>query len=388
MTVRRWVGIAWLACSVGCAPGVHTRAGGGVGPLTVHEVAWNPTHADVGQVRAVADAAGVTAVFSDLGATIFASGAVVAVDGSGKDWVGATVLPGADGGARWIVGLSRDGRLYRLKDRSAFEEVSARYGLEGDSVRSVATLGGNRVAFLLAQDLAIADGASVMRYAAAGFSGLVGGGGFGGGLLNGSPYVFRSDDFRARRYDLLGAKRAAFGPDGSLYVATERAIYAALPDGDLSLSYDSQSNRVGQLTASGDAVWFTDGTELGAVQLDHVSETDSQPVSADTVLAPSATSDVWALSQGSLRRFSNAIASPDRLAAWTSNIAPIFARSCAECHQPGGLAGIDLSTAEDWVSERSAIRERVIETRTMPPQGHELSASDRAAIGAWVQRAL
>jgi hypothetical protein len=366
---------------------MHTRAGGAVGPLTVHEVAWNPTHADVGHVRAVAEASGVTAVFSEFGATIFASGAVVAVDRSGEDWVDAVVLPSAEGGARWIVGLSRDGRLYRLKDRSVFEDVSARYGLEGDSVRSVAALGGNRVAFSFAQDLAIADGASVTRYAAPGFSGLFGGGGLGGGLLNGVPYVFRSADLRAHRYDLLGATRAAFGLDGSLYVATQRAIYAAPPDGDLSLSYDSQSNQVGQLMASGDAVWFTDGRELGAVQHDHVIETDSHPVSADTLLAPSASDDIWALSQGSLRRFSNAIASLDRLASWTRNIAPIFARACAQCHQPSGLAGVDLSTAESWVSESATIRERVIEARTMPPQGHELSASDRAAVGAWVQGA-
>ena len=48
-------------------------------------------------------------------------------------------------------------------------------------------------------------------------------------------------------------------------------------------------------------------------------------------------------------------------------------------------SGTDLSTAEAWHSERGAIRDRVVKSMTMPPEGHPLSETDRAAIRAWVE---
>ena len=112
--------------SAGCGAGAHTRAGGGVGALSVHEVVWNPTQAAMGRVQAVAEGSGVTVVFADTGATVLSSGAVLAVDHSRTDWVDAALIPGAAGESPWIVGLSGAGRLYRLKDRTRFEDVSAR----------------------------------------------------------------------------------------------------------------------------------------------------------------------------------------------------------------------------------------------------------------------
>ena len=65
-------------------------------------------------------------------------------------------------------------------------------------------------------------------------------------------------------------------------------------------------------------------------------------------------------------------------------MAPVFARSCAACHQPNGASGTDLSTEAAWEGKRPLIRGRVVLGRTMPPQGHPLSDSDRAAILHWV----
>ncbi|MGE5181480.1 MAG: c-type cytochrome, partial [Acidobacteriota bacterium] len=70
-------------------------------------------------------------------------------------------------------------------------------------------------------------------------------------------------------------------------------------------------------------------------------------------------------------------------AAWQAQIAPVFQRVCAHCHLPGGEAGIDLSTAAAWASERAEIVRRVLETRTMPPAGTELTDADRAALEHW-----
>jgi hypothetical protein len=39
---------------------------------------------------------------------------------------------------------------------------------------------------------------------------------------------------------------------------------------------------------------------------------------------------------------------------------------------------------EAWEKERKEIGARVVEERSMPPEGHALSAGDRAAIQQWV----
>jgi mono/diheme cytochrome c family protein len=378
------LGIALVLHAIGCAPSLHTRAGGGVGPLTVHEVDWNPTHAPLGQVRAVAETSGVTVVFANTGATVLSAGAVVAVDPTRSDWLDAAVIPGADGTAQWIVGLSASGKLYRLKDRSWFEDVSARYGFQDERVRSVAALGGNWVGFLLTSQLALADGRQIARYDLPGIFGLFGGSGYGVGVSSVGADVFHLADLQNRLYALPGVRQAALSADGCLYATTARAIYAALPGGDLSLMYDSQTNALRQLVSARNTVWFSEGTELGVVAFDRVLETNTRPVFADTRLAPAANGDVWAISHGALQRFTRSDTAPEgAAAAWANTVAPIFARVCSTCHEPGGVSGVDLSSAEAWQSERTEIYERVVTTRSMPPQGHELSAADRAVIEAW-----
>ena len=98
-------------------------------------------------------------------------------------------------------------------------------------------------------------------------------------------------------------------------------------------------------------------------------------------LASSPSGDVWVLAGGSLERFAQA--TPDPTFAWSSTLAPIFARVCASCHGPNGVSGVDLSKAAEWDAERDAIRARVVESKTMPPEGHTLSDTDRASIAAW-----
>ncbi|HEX7665936.1 MAG TPA: cytochrome c, partial [Polyangiaceae bacterium] len=66
---------------------------------------------------------------------------------------------------------------------------------------------------------------------------------------------------------------------------------------------------------------------------------------------------------------------------------PVFARACAACHLPNGVSGTDLSTADDWAKEKSAIHERVVVQRSMPPAGHAITDADREAIRAWTEAA-
>ncbi len=387
--------------SLACGPALHSRAAGAVSPLAVRAVDWNPSRADVGQVRAVADDGDVVAVFSDRGATVFSARAPVAVDRAVTDWTSAAAIVGADGAARWIVGISRKGRMYYLRGLSAFEDVTARYGLGSAPIRGATSLGERDVGFLLDGAVAVADGAHVTRYAeptrGATFAELTGGGGVGAGVVRDDGIdVFDIARKSIVHYPLRGAREVAVGADGRVYAATARGVYAADGAGKLALVYDASTPTIHGLVASGaldDAgglgvqVWFADGDELGVISGSGVAETHGAKIGRDAKLAASSSGDVWVLSGGGLQRFaasSGGAPASGVSRAWDAAIAPIFARSCSGCHLPDGASGTDLSTATAWAKERSEIRERVVEKRTMPPEGHPLAEADRRAIRAWL----
>jgi mono/diheme cytochrome c family protein len=380
--VKTLLAVAALALA-GCGAAPHTRAAGAVAPLAVRPVAWNPAGAPVGHVVAVADTGGVVAVLGDAGATVLSSGAVVATDRAVTDWSDARVIRGADGAPRWIVGIDRKGRLYYLRGLSSFEDVSTRFGLEGRAVRGAAMLDPTRVGFLLDGEVAVAHAGRVQRFAVPPMRTLSGAAGFGAGVAPDTVLVFDAK-MTARAFALQGVTRAVLGPDGRVYATTPRALYASTDHGDLELVYDADRDSLHGLAVSGEHVWFADGPELGLVDGDHVAETTGAGVAADARLAPSPGGDVWVLADSGLRRFARAEAEPALASAWSSQLAPIFARACSGCHLPNGVSGTDLSTAEGWQSERAEIADRVVKSRSMPPEGHPLSEADRAAIGAWV----
>jgi mono/diheme cytochrome c family protein len=369
----------------GCSAAPHTRAAGALTPLTVQRVAWNPAGAQVGRVTAVADAGKVVAVLGDAGATVLSSGAVVAVDRSVTDWVAAETIRGADGSPRWIVGVDDKGRLHYLRGLSSFEDVSARYALDGRRVLGLAMLDPTRVAFLLDGEIAVADGRRVTRYSAPLLSSLAGGAGSGAAVAA-DAVVFFDARMMARTFPLHGVTKVAIGADGRLYVTTARALYATTEQGELALVFDAGGDTLHGLAASGGHVWIADGAELGIVEGDHVVETRGAGISPGAKLAPSPSGDVWVIASGGVERFARAEPEAGLRVAWSSTLGPIFARSCASCHLPGGISGTDLSTAESWESERRQIAERVVEGKTMPPEGHPLSDADRATIAAWVSR--
>jgi mono/diheme cytochrome c family protein len=382
---RAALALVAVAALAGCGAAPYTRASGAVATFAVRPVAWNPASAPVGRVAAVADAGSVVAVFGDTGATVLSSGAVVATDRRVTDWVDALPVPGADGSPRWIVGIDGHGHLHYLRGLSTFVDVSARYGLDGRRVLGAATFDGGRVGFLLdQQELAIADGRRVTRYGVPALATLLGGGGIGAGVGTDAVTVF-DPTMTARTYPLRGVTHAAVGPDGRLYASTSRAIYAATTHGDLALVYDAGAPSLHGLVASGDHVWFADGGELGVVDSDRVAETRGVQVAPDARLASSPSGDVWVIASGALQRFARADPEASLGASWSATLAPIFARSCSSCHQASGVSGVDLSTAEAWQSERRAIHDRVVESKTMPPEGHPLSDADRDAIRVWAE---
>jgi mono/diheme cytochrome c family protein len=389
--------LALLGAGCGALP--RSRAAGGVATLAVKAVPWNAAGAPIGAVRAVADTGDVVCVFAEDGASVFSAGAVVARDAHVKGWISGDSIYSTDGAARWIVGVDGAGRLYRLRALSAFEDVSARYQLAGRRVRSAAVIGPGRVGFLLDNEIALSDASRLAVVPSAPFTMFAGGGGFFAGVTRQGIDVVNATNGLVTRFALPGAAWAALDDRGRLYAATRRAVYAADGGGALALVYDAGRDGIHGLVASGDRVWFADQGELGVILGDRVAATTGAHLDADAKLQRSPSGDVWVLGAGKLERFAaeggastasvgGGAASPTTTAStWRSTIAPIFARSCASCHQPNGSSGTDLSNEAAWSHLRALIRERVLVTRTMPPQDHPISDADRAVIHGWIEGA-
>ena len=266
--------------------------------------------------------------------------------------------------------------------------MTARYGLGGVRVLGATALGGGNVGFLLGREIAIADGGSCIALRRRGRRDVRRA--RGRGRLRRCGRSERSPALRSRAEvgcpsTRSGVTHAAVGAGGRLYAATPRAVYAADSQGRLALVYDATEDSIHGLVASGSVVWFADGEELGVVDGERVAETNGAKIGREAKLSSSSSGDVWVLSGGGLNRFTRSESAPSDSAAWASAIAPIFVRSCSACHLPDGAAGTDLLTAAAWEGERAEILERVVEKRSMPPEGHPLSEDDREAIRRWIR---
>jgi cytochrome c5 len=364
----------------GCAASAGSRTG--VTPLELRAVDWNPGRAPIVGVRAVADSGSDVVAFADGAATVLSGGRVVAVDRSVARWVSAGTLPAADGSGTWIVGVDGDGRVRRLFGKSALEPVSERFGLTGDHVVGVASLGGAVAGFRLPDGIAVADGTAVTRYATGPLSAFTGGG--GRAAIGGDPLrVFDVAKKSVSAYAVPDrASFVAVTPAGRLFVATPDAIWAEDERGDLALRFEAAGMTIHGLAAAADRIWFADGPELGVIEGAQVRKTKGAKVSPAAELSGSPSGDVWTLTGGALARFAVAgVGGPP----WDATVAPVFRRACEGCHRAGGEAGIALGTREAWEKRRDKIRARVLVDRTMPPPGgRPLADADRDAIRAWL----
>ncbi len=392
-----------LASACGGA-GPYSRDGG-VPRLQTRAVDWNPTHADVGRVVAVADRGSDVVVFADGAATVLESGAVALVDRSVAKWTGAATIPAADGGAPWIVGLDDRGHLRRLRARAGFEDVSARWGLEKSRVTGAAPLGDRGAAFLLDGGLAVARGdGNVVRLGGVPVTALAGGGGAFAGVTEGAVVRVDPATFATKSFALGDVVATAVDGAGHVYAATTDAVYAENDKGELTLRFRATLGPIHGLVASSGRVWFAEGPELGVLEEGRAMATTGAALPPGGRLFPSTSGDVWIVAAGALTRVAKdtgAAAAPPPTApatatpastgpsgddAWRANLQPVFARACAKCHLPGGQAGIDLSTSAGWQKHKGDVKARVLELRDMPPYGSgvTLSDADLGAIRAWL----
>ncbi len=352
--------------------------------LGLRDIDWNLTKADVGQVSAIVEVEGETVFFGSHGATILQGGAISSTVAGVSEWSAATPIPAADGVGTWIVGVTSDGKLLRLRATGVFEDVTARYGLDKDHVRAMIALD-TAVVFAVSSGIAIADGKTVTHYDAAAGTTPAGGNGRLAWTEKGEVRTLDVKTKTLARYPLTGAAFVTIDHDGNLVAATARAIYVE-KEGALHLAYTSPDADVGALVAAGTRVWVRLGAELGALEAGILHRTKDLELPATTRLVPAMNGDVWTLSPAGLHRYGRDPADLARL-DWETTMLPIFAKVCSNCHQPGGTANVDLSTYQGWLDYRGEIRKRVIDQRSMPPKSQTFAESDRDAVKAWLDRA-
>jgi len=371
-----------LAIALGGCSGTGPKASWPVSPipLAIGEVAWNPSHFDVGTVSAVTEDGDDFIVFSSKGASVFSSGAIAAVDPSVVDWRSASLLPAAGASGTWPSGVDAKGRVYRLRARSTLEDISDRYGLASEAVRAALPLGGSWIAFVLETSIAVADGAMVVRYDLEGTRGASGAAkrvavlGTGGRVL-----VLAFEPPTLTTFTVPGALATAIDSGGHVLVQTADTIQEQGESGP-SLVYRAAGPDLHGLATSGNRVWFGEGTKLGTLERHGVALGPAGEIAPGASLLASPSGAIWTLSGGKLAR--HEIAATGDEGVWQSTVRPIYAHVCSACHNRGGTAGIDFSTYDAWAARRSRIYDRVVVQKDMP-QGGTLPDADIGAIGAW-----
>jgi mono/diheme cytochrome c family protein len=248
----------------------------------------------------------------------------------------------------------------------------------------MASLGGSEVAFALDKQLAVTDGMTVTRYDVATFTGLAGADSRAVSASDGKVTVFDATTAESFAYDLEGAEQATFDATGRIVVRTADSVYIEAPDKTLVLRYKGSKGALRGLAASDVRVWFVEGEELAALEADAAYVTSGTKIAADATLLGSPTGDVWVLDKGSLSRYAAETGDSEDRKQWEETVQPLYMGSCTPCHAPGGSAGIDLSTYGAWVARRDVIRTRVVEKKTMPPEGIMFTDAQRKVIADWV----
>lgn len=360
--------------------------------LSLHAIDWNSAKNDVGSIATIVEDDEELVLFGSKGATTMAGGAVRLVIPGPKVWSDAATIPAADRIGDWTVGVADSGKVLRVNG-DVLEDVSARWGLSTDKVRTVIGIDKTSVAFGFEGGLAIADGKTVTRYDGPKSGALAGGGGklawigdppqagpvSGGGDVK----LFTLADRKVRSFPVPGASSIAIDPTGRVLVAADRTLW--ISRGTELLQRFVADAPLGNLTPAGGRVWFTVGSELAVLTADSISISKGAGLSTDARLRGTAKGDVWVLSSTAVRKFGGSAPS-EVLADWQATAQPVYARVCSSCHAPGGTAGSDLSTLEGWKQHRDAIGKRVLVDKTMPPKGTTLTDDDLAAVKAWLSR--
>ena len=339
--------------------------GGAPKPPTVAATATK-LPAEVGDVVGIAEVGDATIVLDHERAFVVRGGAVAAQAQAPRHWRAGATVAALDGEGAWAVGITDDGRMYRITLAGDLEDITARYQLA--DVRAVAGAG-TTTAIATSHGVAVtADGLHELQAKVAPPSAVAASKGRVALLEPKAVEVWDLDTRQSRSYPLAARQIAFVG--GQLAAATRDGVYV---DGSVLAIPNAQIAAAGKrlwILASG-ALYALDGTSLRQAQV---------AIPRGARLFASTTGDAWLASTGALVRASLDVDDP----SWRAQIQPVFTRVCAHCHLPGGSAGVDLSTAASWHADRDELERRVLVTGSMPPAGTELTAAEKDALRAWL----
>ena len=357
-------------------------------PVTLQSQSWYSAMTDLGAITAVAEAGADLAVFGANGMQWLSGGAVAARDPSVTMWRDAASVPAGDGTATpWILGVDGAGHLWRVRNHATLEDVTARYGLAGAGVHTIAMLDATHVVFGTDQGFAIADGMQVLRWDDAAFTDVAAGFGRVAAKTATGVRVFDSARRSFVDYAVTDASTVAFDGGGRLVVGTSSGLlWREHTDGTLWVSAPNAGSAIVSVVQSGDALWVATQQGLGffdAAQGVRFAARVTVPM--DARLRASSDGGVWVLGGGTVARYSRT--TDPLVSEWEQHVRPVFAQRCTPCHLPGGTANIDLSRYGYWVDELEAIRLAVLVQQRMPLPPSMLTADERAAIAHWIAAA-
>ena len=297
-------------------------------------------------------------------------------------WTSATAMPALDGDGKWIVATRFDHTLWRVRLDGELERIESRFALtDQDSVLSVASAG-TTVALLVqhasAQSLVVTnDDKHVTRFELGASAAVM-------TMAVAQDRVALASTEGVDVWDLAANTKHSYGVSGRpgfldadqktarLVVTAKNSVWVEHAGTLRELGVSD----VAATAIAGQKLWLEIGKRLyiwaDAAALDTtVASAGGEPMFG----APNG--DVWVGAHG-LRRYALGAATTDP--TWRDKIQPVFARVCAHCHLPGGDAGVDLSTAASWTSEHDELVDRVVNSKTMPPAGTDMSDADRATL--------
>jgi len=327
--------------------------------------------ADAGEVVAIDEVGDATIILDRKRAFVVRGGALAASVPAPHGWRAGATIAALDGEGAWAVGVSGDGRLYRITLAGELEDITDRFAVA--DVRAVAAAG-TTTAFALPDGVAVSgDGIHELRAHTAPPDAVAASRGRVALLGAHGVDVWDLAKQEARTYP-VAAKAVAF-VGGRLAVATSTAVYVEDRGALRELPiHGAQIAAAGaRLWIAADGLYALDGTTLRRTTVD---------VPREARLFASPGGDAFLATAGTVSRVSIDTATDDP--SWRAGVAPVFARVCAHCHLPGGDAGIDLSTAASWRADHDELVRRVLVTHTMPPAGTDLSPADRDALARWL----
>jgi hypothetical protein len=418
MATRAHASLATMAlltlANAGCSSPADEGAGLLVQPLSGLATERVSGLDSLGSVRAFAETEAVLAVAGSRGFALVEKGGAIPRATGSATLVSLTEAPASVAFAAFLA-VTGDGRAVALDADAALTDVTARFGLTAGAVRTVANLGALGLGFTTTAGYAVAAGGTVRVIAQAGVSELFP---CGGRLFARSDLALYRLDADARPAYVTtfpeGLVSAASDASGRVVASSAAVLYREVGS---ALAPMVEAAGFASIVATGNGNALLRGPELCLLNDAGIACTDGWKVLSQ--LFPSRSALPWAVEDGALVRV--ALASDAGVAAdagtrldggsvddggasvdgaatadaadagpssdevsWTQTVKPIAERACFGCHGSVGAASVSLTSYAAWVTNRNAIRSRVVTQRNMPPNASSLAAADRTVIATWL----